>query len=118
VRQCRAGSRGLLAPRCSGQRVDRIGEGIKECVSLGVDLDAAAGRERFAQETSVLRERVHVAGLAKLLDQPRRALDVREEKCDDAGRKIHTHRSRSSAANDGPSSRRHVRCLSHRGRMF
>src|SRR5439155_19811576 len=52
----------------------------------------------------MFRQRMHIAFLSQLFDQPCRALDVCEQQGDGAGRKIHTHGSRSSAGKDCPSS--------------
>ena len=89
---------------CGRERLDRIGERVQECVPLRVDLDAPVLGNSATQEQAVLGQRLNIAFLPELLDQPRRALDVSEEQCHGAGRKIHTHRSRSSAAKDRPSS--------------
>ena len=48
----------LLTLRRSGQRLDRIGEGEQERVSLRIDLDAAVRGEGGAQKPAVLGERV------------------------------------------------------------
>jgi len=52
-------------------------EGHEEGVALGVDLLAAVGDERLAQDPLVLREHVAVF-LAQPLEQSGRALDVGE----------------------------------------
>src|SRR5205807_4091480 len=79
-------------------------EGVEECVPLRVDLDAAVLGKSGPQEPAVLGQRLHITFLPQLFDQPRRALDVCEQQGDGAGRKIHTHGSRSSAAKDRASS--------------
>ena len=56
-------------------------EGDEEGVALRVDLDAAVSRERLAERAPVLGEHVGVP-LAELVQEPRRALDVGEEKGD------------------------------------
>jgi hypothetical protein len=81
------GERLLTLRRC-GQRLDGISEGIQEGVSLRIDLDTAVGGEGDPQETAVLGKRQHVPILSKLLDQPRRALDVGEQQGDGAARKL------------------------------
>ena len=78
----------LLTLSSSSQRLDRIGKGIQKRVPLCVDLDAAVSGEGGAQEPAVLGERVDVAVLAQLLDQPRRALDVGEQQTDVPGRQL------------------------------
>ena len=60
----------LLTKRRRRERLDGIGEGKQEGVSLGIDLDTTAGREDAPQETAVLGKRQHVPILFKLLDQP------------------------------------------------
>jgi hypothetical protein len=61
-------------------------EDDEERVALGVDLDPANLRERRAQEAVVRREHVAVAVAAELLEQTRRALDVREQEGHGPGR--------------------------------
>ena len=85
------------ADRAALERVARVGgsrncircasEGDEEGVALGVDLDACVRGERLSQHASVLGEEVGVGG-AVLLEESRRALDVREEKGDGADRKV------------------------------
>jgi len=71
------------------ERVSRPREGDEEGVALSVDLDAAAPLERLAQRPSVIGERIRV-GVAQLVEQLRRALDVGEEEGDGARREL-TH---------------------------
>ena len=68
----------LLTLCRSGQRRDRIREGVQERVPLRIDLDAAVSGERGAQKTAVPYQRIHVARLTELFDQSRRALDISE----------------------------------------
>src|SRR6266511_3806113 len=84
----RTRSEHLLALRRRHQRLARLWEGVEEGVSLRIDLDAAAGREGLPQESAVLGERLDVALLPELLDQPGRALDVGEEESDGAAREL------------------------------
>jgi hypothetical protein len=49
------------------------------------------GSERVAQQPAVLRQCLRVGVRAELVQQPRRALDVREEKGDRAGRERWPH---------------------------
>ena len=79
----------------STQRVGRAREGDKERVALRVDLDAAVSGEGVAQDPTVLSENAGV-GVAELVKEPRRALDVGEEEGDGAGREL-THRDRRIA---------------------
>ena len=71
------------AERCLpiGGGRDRVGgarERDEERVALRVHLDAAVPRKGLPQHTTVLAQQLRVA-LAVLVQQPRRALDVREE---------------------------------------
>ena len=61
-----------------GDRVGCARERDEERVALRVHLDAAVPRKRLPQHTTVLAQQLRVA-LAVLVQQPRRALDVREE---------------------------------------
>ena len=72
------------------QRLGRGGEGDEEGVSLRVDLDAAVLPACLAHDAAVLLEKVGKHLSAYLVEQLRRALDVREEECDGARREI-TH---------------------------
>ena len=63
-------------------------EGDEERVALGVDLDAAVGRERGAQRSPVLGERLAVRVRAEVPEQACRALDVGEEERGRAGWEI------------------------------
>ena len=83
---CSASAR--LRLRRGEHRLARIGEGEVERVALHLHLDAAVPGERLAQQAAVILERPHVRLLAELLQQPRRALDVREEQRDRAARKL------------------------------
>jgi hypothetical protein len=84
--------------RAAGERRDgllgrryclpRRGERHEERVALGVDLDPAVPGESLAEHAAVLLEHVGVALCAELVEQPRRALDVREEQRHGAGRKL------------------------------
>src|SRR3954470_14915760 len=73
----------ILAGR---QRGTRLSEHVEERVPLRIHLDPAVGTERFPQDATMLRERLHVTLLTKLVDQPRRALDIRKEKGDSPNR--------------------------------
>jgi hypothetical protein len=58
-------------------------------IALRVHLHAVVSSERFAQGPPMFRKRVRVR-IAQLVQQPRRALDVREQKRDRPGREL-TH---------------------------
>src|SRR5215203_5261013 len=60
-------------------------EGDEESVALRVDLDATVALDRLSQDAMVLAECLVVGLGAKLVQQVRRALDVREEEGDGAG---------------------------------
>ena len=82
-----ASGQSLLAGDRRLQRVRRLGKDRKEVVSLAVDLLTAVAFERHAQEAPVLGKHLGVA-LAQRLEQPRRALDVREEERKSPGREL------------------------------
>ena len=69
------------------KRVRRAGERDEERVALRVHLDAAVPGERVPQHTPVLAQQLDVA-LSVLVQQPRRAFDVREQERDGAGWKL------------------------------
>jgi hypothetical protein len=72
----------------------------QECVAVRADLDAAMSSERGADEAAVGLQRVRVGVTSEVLEQPRRAFDVREQQCHDAARKNRhdaPHAARSSA---------------------
>ena len=89
------GERALCCER-GGERGTRIGEGDEELVGAAVDLVAVRLRDRLADQPPVLREDLRVL-VAELLDEGRRALDVREEESDVAGRGA-AHACQSTAA--------------------
>jgi predicted metal-binding membrane protein len=74
----------------SGGRNDgigRTGEGDEKRVTLCVHLDAAVAREGVPQHAAVLGQYVRVAR-SELVEQPRRALDVREQQRHRAAREL------------------------------
>jgi len=77
----------LLGVSSGTHRVGRARESNKERVPLSVHFDPAVVRERLAQHSAMLGDHVRVP-LAELVQKARRALDVREEQRDRAGRKI------------------------------
>ena len=83
-----------LAVRSGGDGVRRAGEGDEERVTLRVDLDAFVLGERRAESPPMLVQRLPVV-VSELVQQPRRALHVREQQRHDAGREIAHHRTRS-----------------------
>ena len=60
-------------------------ERVEERVALRVDLRAAVGGERLAHDPAVVARHLGV-GVAELLEQPGRALDVGEHERDGSGR--------------------------------
>ena len=72
------------------QRVARARESDEERVALGVDLVPAVSLTRCPQQTLMIREHLRIT-LAKLLDEPRRPLDIGEEEGDGAGRWLGHH---------------------------
>src|SRR6266571_4469673 len=85
-----------LAVRGGGHRIGRPGEGDEERVTLRVDLDALVLGKRRAESPPMLVQRLPVV-VAELMQQPRRALHVREQQRHDTGREIPRHRTRSCA---------------------
>ncbi len=71
---------------CSLQRAGRAGERVEEGVALRVHLDAAVSAERLPQHAPVFDQGLVVRLGPELVQQLRRALDVREEERDGAGR--------------------------------
>ncbi len=71
-----------------GERARRRGEGEEERVALRVTLYAVVCCAGFANHPPVLGECLGVRPCAELVKQLRRALDIREEERDSAGRKI------------------------------
>src|SRR6266487_2073445 len=69
----------------------RSRERNQERVALRVHLDAAASPGRLTQNAAVLRERIRIVLRAELLQEPRRPLDVGEEKGDRARREVCSH---------------------------
>jgi hypothetical protein len=69
-----------------GDCVGRLTERDEEGIALRVHLDSAVAVERLAQHPAVLRQSLGV-GVAKLLQELRRSLDVGEEERDRARRK-------------------------------
>ena len=91
----RAGSerRGQRGGRLDRPRRGREGE--EERIALRVHLDAAVCGARLADQPPVLVERRGVGLGAELVQERGRALDVREEKRDGAGREIRAHQRAS-----------------------
>ena len=83
--------RRLSVDRC-GRRARCGGKGDEEGVALRVDLDPAVRGERGAESAPVLRQRLGVRLGPERVQQPRRALDVREEEGDRAARELGAHR--------------------------
>ena len=83
-----------LAVRGGGDRIRRAAEGDEERVTLRVHLDALVVGKRRAESPPMLVQCLPVV-VAELVQQPRRALDVREQQRHHAGREIARHRTRS-----------------------
>jgi hypothetical protein len=79
-----AGLERNLAVDSRSERVRGLRESNEERVSLRVHLDAAVPAEAFTQRGPMLAECSGV-GVAELVQQPRRRLDVREEEGDGPG---------------------------------
>jgi hypothetical protein len=67
-------------------------ESDEERIALRVDLDATMRDECIAKDTPVLRDCVGIRVRAEAVQQPCRALDVREEQRDGSAREIGAHR--------------------------
>ena len=88
--------------RARGQRgVRRLAKGDEEGVALRVDLLAAVLFECGAQDPAVLGQHLAVP-VSQLLEQARRALDVREEEGDGPARKLGHPRVQCTAVSGGP----------------
>ena len=87
------------APRAAAASAPgAVRERDEERVALRVDLDAAVPRERVPQHPPVLGQRLRIPLRAELVQQPRRALDVREQEGDRAGGEIRTSVTTSTAS--------------------
>ena len=88
----RAGRERLCAsrqrPRALPERVGKAKKKASPCVSTSTPPSRG---ERLAKHAAMLGERIRVRLRAELVQQPRRALDVREEEGDGAGREIGSH---------------------------
>jgi hypothetical protein len=71
-----------------GDRRSRIREHHQERVAFRSSFDAVVVAERGTQQAVVLFENGRELGLSQLLDEPRRALHVREQEGDGAGREL------------------------------
>jgi hypothetical protein len=78
---------GALRPHDRLHRAARVGEDDEELVATVIDDMAAAGLDGLAQEPPVVGEDERIA-VAQLADELRRPLDVGEDECDCAIRKI------------------------------
>ena len=95
----------VLGLSCRGERLARVGERDEEGIALRVDLHASVRGERLPQQATVLRQRLGVLAGAELVQQARRAFDVREEKGDGpAGQLSHAAIIRDYAAGGSESS--------------
>ena len=76
---------------CSGYCTGCRREGEEERVSLRVYLDSALGGARLTHDAAVCGERIRVDLSAQLVQELRRALDVRKEEGDGACREVVAH---------------------------
>ena len=83
-----------LAVRGGGDCIGRAAEGDEERVTLRVHLDALVVGKRRAESPPMLVQCLAIV-VAELVQQPRRAFDVREQQRHHAGREIARHRTRS-----------------------
>jgi hypothetical protein len=77
--------------RCRSQGSGGAWEGEEEGISLGVDLDSAFRGTGLANQAPVVGQDGGIALCTELVQEPRRALDVGEEKRDRAGRELGPH---------------------------
>ena len=81
-----------FSPSCAAAAADSapsaVGKAAKIASPSGVDLDARLVGDGRAQDAPMLSQRARIAGVAELVQQPRRAFDIGEEEGDSAGRKI------------------------------
>ena len=82
-----------LRIRGRSERLAGTREGNEEGIALGVHLDTTVPRERIAQRVSMRCKLIRVC-VTELVQQTRRALDVREQEGDGAGWKISRRHSR------------------------
>jgi hypothetical protein len=87
----RTAAQSLMRLLRSGERPMRRRERDEERITLRVNLNAAVSPERVPQSPTMLSERLGVQFGAELLQQSRRAFDVREQERDSAGREIVSH---------------------------
>ena len=85
-----------LCVRGRGGRVRSARERHEERVALCVDLDATVGRAGRAHDPTMIVE-CGAVPVAELVQQRRRALDVREEKCHHSSRELAGHRGHDFA---------------------
>jgi len=107
----RSGRKHLLRFGGSGKRGRRSGERDEEGVALRIHLDPVVADERLTKRATMLGQRVCVGIGTKLLQKPRRPLDVGEDKSDCSGRKLARHAAYLSATNH--KARRSPRECSH-----
>jgi len=84
----------VAGPRRRRERVRRPRERNEEGVALDFDLHPTVRREGVPHHRPVCRQFPPVPVGTKLLQKPRRALDVSEQKGDGPGRKHHPRMSR------------------------
>jgi hypothetical protein len=85
------GRESLLSIPCGRDRVAGAREGHEEGVALRIHLDPAVSREGVAQQATMLCEHFGIA-LAEVVEQARRALDVRKQQRHGPARKLrHEH---------------------------
>ena len=87
----RSGRKHLLSFGSGGNCGRRCGERDEERVALRIHFDPVVANERLTQGAAMLRQRVCVGIGTQLLQEPRRALDVGEDKSDGSGRKLARH---------------------------
>ena len=84
----RAACKRRLSSTRSRNGIGGARERDEESISLRVHLHPAIASKGLTQNSAMLPERLHI-GVAKLVQQPSRPLDVREQERDGAGRQGH-----------------------------
>ena len=87
----RSGRKHLLRFGSGGDCGRRGGERDEERVALRIDFDTLVTNERLTQGAAMLGQCVSVGIGTELVQEPRRALHVGEDKGDGSGRKLARH---------------------------
>ena len=100
IRNAKGDATAVEVDVCSKESVAGARKRDEERVALRVDLVSAVSVERLAEQALMIGHDGAV-GIAELLDEPRRALDVGEEERDRAGRGFHHGAKREPSGRRG-----------------